>query len=225
MDLKLLVFDLDGTLVDSRLDLVHSVNGVLASLGREKLPVETITSFVGDGAQDLLRRSLEASGVSAEEAQAMMPEAYPAFMDYYQNHCLDFTLPYPGVVSVLERFPDCRKAVLTNKPMIPTLKILEGLVIRDYFSLIVGGDGPHGKKPDPAGLAYILSTLEALPSETIMIGDSMQDWLTAKALDCGFVAFLDGLGDRKALQAASPDSALENWNQFPELLIKMGGTF
>jgi len=220
--IKLLVFDLDGTLVDSRLDLAHSVNAVLLSLGREKLPVDVIVSFVGDGAQDLLRRSLQASGIPLEEAVTAMPRVFPIFMEYYQDHCLDFTLPYPGVISVLERFSSHRKAVLTNKPIVPALKILEGLVMKGYFELIVGGDGPHGKKPDPAGLGYILSALEALPSETIMIGDSVQDVQTAKAVGCESIAFLEGMGGRQALEKASPGMTLENWNEFPDLLSRFG---
>ena len=215
---RAIVFDLDGTLIDSRLDLAHSVNNILASLGRNKLPVETVLAFVGDGAEDLIRRSLIATGISPEEAAAMLANLMPLFLDDYYENCLVHTLPYPGVISMLERFSDYKKAVLTNKPAAHTEKVLEGLGLRRYFEVIVGGDGPLGKKPAPGGFGYILSSLNTTPEETWMIGDGMQDLRVAKAIGCRFVAFLEGIGDPVAMTAAGPDHAIHNFEELTALL-------
>ncbi len=218
---NLLIFDLDGTLIDSRLDLAHSVNAVIALLGRETLPVEIIVSFVGDGADELLRRSLLAAEMPALEVERILPETLKLFLENYLSHCLDYTKPYPGVMDVLERFSSCKQAILTNKPMVHTVKILEGLDIKHRFGAIVPGDGPLGKKPDPAGLGYILSTLNASTGEAVLIGDSMQDLRTAKAAGCRFIAYLNGIGDRNALLAAEPDFTMENWSEFPGIMARM----
>ncbi len=219
--IKSLIFDLDGTLIDSRLDLAHSVNAVLNMLDRESLPVETVISFVGDGAEDLLRRSLQAAGHSLQEANELLPQTLKRFLEYYLDHCLDYTQPYPDAISMLEKFSGYKQAILTNKPMAHTVKILEGLGIKDRFEVIVPGDGPLGKKPDPTGLGYILSTLKAAPDEAVLIGDSLQDLKTAKAAGCPFIAFLSGLGDRKTLEAAGIDFAIQEWNEFPGVFAKM----
>ena len=215
---KLLVFDLDGTLIDSRLDLAHSVNNILASLGRDKLPVETVLSYVGDGAEDLIRRSLMATGVSPEEAASMLPGLMPLFLDDYYQNCLVHTVPYPGVIPMLERFSDRKKAVLTNKPEAHTMKVLEGLGLTRYFDAIVGGDGPRGKKPSPEGFRYILSSLNTSPEEAWMIGDGMQDLRVSRKVGCIFVAFLGGIGDAKALEAAGPDHAIRRIEELPAVL-------
>ena len=214
---KLLVFDLDGTLIDSRLDLAHSVNNILSSLGREKLPVETVLSFVGDGAEDLIRRSLITTGISPEESEALLPRLMPLFLDDYYENCLVHTLPYPGAIPMLEHFTDCKKAVLTNKPEAHTLKVLEGLGLKRYFDVIIGGDSPLGKKPSPGGFRYILSSLNALPEETWMIGDGMQDLRVAKTIGCGFIAFLDGIGDPVAMKAAGPDHAIHALGELADI--------
>ena len=148
----------------------------------------------------------------------MLPGVFSQFMEVYARHCLDFTLPNPSVIAALEKLSGWRKAVLTNKPLAPTLKILEGLGLKDEFDLIVGGDGPYAKKPDPAGLAYILSALEALPSEAMMIGDGMQDMRAAKAVGCWFTAHLNGMGDAKALLTGQPDFAIHDFGELADIL-------
>ncbi|HAO98593.1 MAG TPA: hypothetical protein DCQ83_00955 [Fibrobacteres bacterium] len=213
---KLLVFDLDGTLIDSRLDLVHSVNAVLISLGREKLPVEVVLTFVGDGAQDLLKRSMRAAGMPVEDADAAFSSAFEFFIQHYLIHCLDFTLPYPGVIAVLEQFSHLPKAILTNKPLPHALKILDGLAMKDYFVRVLGGDGPHAKKPDPEGLIQIMSALKVPAGETLLIGDAIQDQQTARAAGCRFMAYARGIGDIAALEKTNPDFVLNDWAEFPQ---------
>jgi phosphoglycolate phosphatase len=219
--LKLLVFDLDGTLVDSRLDLANSVNATLARCGLSVLEEDRVISFVGDGAEDLLRRALEAAGLSQAEAANRLSQTLGFFLEHYQEHCLERTVPYPGVVAWLEQNRGYRKAVLTNKPLAPALRILEGLGLRSHFELVLGGDGPHPKKPDPGGLGYILSSLNAVATEAALIGDSLQDLRTARAGNCAFVAFLGGLGDPDVLEASSPDISVRNFDQFPAALAAL----
>jgi len=209
---KLWVFDLDGTLIDSRLDLVHAVNATLKSLDRAPLGEARVLSFVGDGAEDLLLKSLIAAGIPEEEARGLLPSSLAWFLDYYGDHCLDYTVPYPGAMELLDRLDGVPMAVLTNKPLKPALKILEHLGILNRFAHIIPGDGPLGKKPDPRGMAYILESMKFAPSEAVLIGDSHQDLLTARAAKTGFIAFWGGLGDlgpaepgSEPLIAASPE--------------------
>jgi phosphoglycolate phosphatase len=215
---KLWIFDLDGTLIDSRLDLVKGVNATLEHFGLPLLEDAVVLSFVGDGAEDLLIRSLEAAGCPANEARRLLAEALTWFLDYYGDHCLDFTIPYPGAMDLLHRLEGHPMAVLTNKPLKPALKILEHLGILDRFAHIIPGDGPLGKKPDPAGLAYILSSMNTLAQDAVLVGDSLQDLMTAKAGQCGFIAFLGGLGDSGAILAASPDHAVHQLSDLVDLL-------
>ena len=219
---KLWIFDLDGTLIDSRLDLVHAVNATLEHLSLPTLEDALVLSFVGDGAEDLLLRSLEAAGVPADEAHQMLPATLDWFLEYYGDHCLDDTVPYPGALELLDRVGNAPSglpmAVLTNKPLKPALKILEHLGILNRFTHIIPGDGPLGKKPDPTGLAYILSSMNIPASSAVLVGDSLQDLLTAKAAQCGFIAFLGGLGDSEAITAASPDYAVNHLSEITAML-------
>lgn len=219
---KLWIFDLDGTLIDSRLDLVHAVNATLEHLSLPILEDELVLSFVGDGAEDLLLRSLEAAGCPADEAHQMLPATLAWFLDYYGDHCLDATVPYPGALELLDSVSNAPRslpmAVLTNKPLKPALKILEHLGILNRFTHVIPGDGPLGKKPDPTGLAYILDSMNIPASEAVLVGDSLQDLLTAKAGQCGFIAFLGGLGDSGAIKAASPDYAVNHLSEITALL-------
>ena len=223
--IKLLVFDLDGTLIDSRLDLADSVNATLSLCGFSNLKEDLIISFVGDGAEDLLRRALLAAGLEPREAETRLDETLRIFLAHYQAHCLVRTLPYPGAMRFLEGSRHLRKAVLTNKPLSPALRILEGLGMSRHFELVLGGDGPHPKKPDPGGLGYILTTLKASASEAALIGDSLQDLRTARAAQCAFIAFSGGFGDAQALAAAKPDVTVSHLDQIPSALQTLANGF
>lgn len=200
------VFDLDGTLIDSRYDLVTAVNATLAWRGLAALPEDTIVSYIGDGAEDLIRRALESAGMPGPHIREGFAETMRWFLDYYGEHCLDRTVPYPGARALLDALAarGLPMAILTNKPEKPTLKILAHLGIRDRFSHIVPGDGPLGKKPDPAGLTSILKAMNIAPAAAVLVGDSLQDLLTARAAGTAFVAFRGGLGDATAIAAAAP---------------------
>jgi phosphoglycolate phosphatase len=197
--LKLLVFDLDGTLIDSAQDLSNSVNAALIHVGRAPLPDPVIAGFVGNGAPMLVRRSLAfGDGTPVDEVdEEHMAQAYPFFLDHYRAHKLDFTYAYPGVLDSLAALhtpadgTPRTMAVLTNKPVGPALGICEGLGMAPYFLHIYGGNSFPVKKPDPMGLRALMEETGVRPEETVMIGDSKVDVLTAHnagvwSLGCAF---------------------------------------
>jgi phosphoglycolate phosphatase len=178
--IKLLIFDLDGTLIDSRLDLIHSVNAMLRHVRRPELPGDVIASYIGDGAPVLVRRAL---GDPKQEAE--VKEALEYFLAYYRVHKLDYTHLYPGVKEMLSlvRGSDGMRrqmAVLSNKPVVPSRGIVEALGIGEFFVHIYGGNSFPTKKPDPHGVRTILREVKVRPEQTIMIGDSSVDVITGR---------------------------------------------
>lgn len=208
---SLWVFDLDGTLIDSRLDLVTAVNATLSWRGLPALPEETIVSYIGDGAEDLIRRSLAAAGAPAAAVDDDIAGTMRWFLDYYGDHCLDRTVLYPGARALLEAIAarGLPMALLTNKPEKPTLKILDHLGILRHFGQVVPGDGPLGKKPDPTGLTAILKTTNTAPERAVLVGDSLQDLEAARAAGTAMIAFRGGLGDAVALAARQPTAMVD----------------
>ena len=179
--IQLLIFDLDGTLIDSRLDLIHSVNAMLRRLGRRELPGDVIASYVGDGAPMLVRRAL-----GDPEDQELVQSAVDYFMAYYREHKLDHTHVYGGVRETLRALHqgangNSRKmAVLSNKPVGPSRVIVDALGMKDFFFEVYGGNSFATKKPDPLGAKKLMGQAGCGPSETVMIGDSSNDVLTAR---------------------------------------------
>jgi len=197
--LKLLVFDLDGTLIDSAQDLCNSVNATLIHFGRKPLEDATIAAMIGDGVLMLVRRAFaRASGPAADED--LVGKAHAWFLDYYREHKLDFTYAYEGVLEALAALralrdqPCCTgmaMAVLTNKPVRPAREICAALGLAPYFLSIYGGNSFSTKKPDPEGLLALMAEAGAKPEETVMIGDSKVDVQTARnagawSLGCAF---------------------------------------
>jgi phosphoglycolate phosphatase len=189
---RLLVFDLDGTLIDSRIDLCNSVNATLAHFGKPELPEAVISSYIGDGASLLVRRAFgDPEGDIHDEEY--VTEALTFFLDYYRIHKFDYTYLYPGVLESLEAIrtqrPDILMAVLTNKPVNPSRDICVHFGIARFFFQNYGGNSFHTKKPDPHGLKSLIDEAGVLaggtitPDETIMIGDTDVDVLTAR--NCG----------------------------------------
>lgn len=167
----LVVFDLDGTLVDSREDLAASTNDVLVGLGADPLPVSAIGQMVGDGARTLVHRALVAARCDADVDAALV-----AFHQHYARRLLDTTRPYEGIDAVLDALSrTARLAVLTNKPLVPTQRLLDHYGWTPRFGRVIGGDGPWDRKPDPAGLQDLMAWAGAAPGETLMVGDSMVD--------------------------------------------------
>jgi phosphoglycolate phosphatase len=179
--IRLLIFDLDGTLIDSRLDLIHSVNAMLRRLGRKELPGEVIASYVGDGAPMLVRRAL-----GDPDDQELVQSAIDYFMTYYREHKLDHTHVYNGVMEALRNLhsgEDGNKrkmAVLSNKPVGPSRAIVDALGMRDFFFEVYGGNSFATKKPDPLGAKQLMAQAGYGPAQTVMIGDSSNDVLTAR---------------------------------------------
>ena len=213
--LKLLVFDLDGTLIDSAQDLCNSVNAALEQFGHSSLPDPAIASFVGNGAPMLMRRSLAmAGGVSPERVnENLLAGAYEFFLKYYREHKLDFTYAYDGVLEALAALKELHDApggtprimaVLTNKPVRPARGICEGLGMADYFLHIYGGDSFPMKKPDPLGLRTLMEETGASPEETVMIGDSQVDVETARNAGAWSIGCAFGFAPQ-TLQETKPD--------------------
>jgi phosphoglycolate phosphatase len=195
---RALIFDLDGTLIDSKQDLILSVNAMLSELGREELAEETISGYIGHGAPQLVARAL-GDGCTEEERQ----RALQFFLSYYEMHKMDTTCAYPGVAETLEKLADMPMAVLTNKPVRISVRILDAMGLSKYFRAIYGGNSFETKKPNPLGARTILRELRAEPQEALLVGDSEVDVQTARnagtlaaAVNYGF-----GVHDRSAFPA------------------------
>ena len=174
--LSVLVFDLDGTLVDSRRDIAESANELLASLGAPPLDHDEVVQMVGEGARLLVSRVLAAGGVRAD-----IDAAFARFSAIYDRRLADHTRPYPGVVAGLERLAErFTLAVLTNKPQHHTDRLLEALDLRRYFVQALGGDTAQGRKPDPTGLTALIGAAGAVPAAGMLVGDSWVDAETAR---------------------------------------------
>jgi phosphoglycolate phosphatase len=177
VSLELLIFDLDGTLIDSKLDLVHSVNAARAHMGMSPLEMDVIATYVGNGAPVLIRRAL---GEQASETEVQ--EALEFFLEYYREHKLDHTCLFPGVAETLARLHRAgkRMAVLSNKPVGPSRGIVQGLGVSGYFFQVYGGNSFEFKKPNPVGVRQLMSEAETAPERTLVIGDSSVDIQTAR---------------------------------------------
>jgi phosphoglycolate phosphatase len=180
--IKLVIFDLDGTLIDSRLDLVHSVNAALRHIGRPELPDDVIASYVGDGAPILIQRAL--GGESVDES--VIRKGLEFFLSYYREHKLDHTTVYPGIAEALSTIQASsngtprKMAVLSNKPVIPSRAIVEALGLGPFFSQIYGGNSFPTKKPDPEGALKLLRESDVQPEQAAIIGDSHVDIRTGR---------------------------------------------
>jgi phosphoglycolate phosphatase len=215
---RLIVFDLDGTLIDSRVDLCNSVNATLAHLGKPALPDAVISSYIGDGVSMLVRRAIgDPEGDSADEHY--VTEALIFFLDYYRIHKVDYTYVYPGVYETLEAIraarPDIFMAVLTNKPVHPSRDICAYFGLSRFFFQNYGGNSFHTKKPDPHGLKSLIEEASILdghlitPSQTIMVGDTDIDVLTARNCGARSIGCTFGLKPH-SLTDASPDHLAHN---------------
>lgn len=193
-DIRLVVFDLDGTLVDSSTDLANAVNTLLGELGVNRLPDPDIVSMVGEGAAVLVRRALTASGLDPQT-----PGALDRFLVHYSAHLLDHTRPYPGMIETLEELAERMPlAVLTNKPAYATNRVLEGLRLHRYFLETIGGDTPFGRKPAPAGLLHLADVVDTRPASVLLVGDSPVDLATARNAETRICLARYGFGYRFA---------------------------
>jgi len=210
--IRLLIFDLDGTLIDSKLDLALSVNAMREQLGLEPLPHETIATYVGQGVEKLVQRSL-GEGTTEET----LARGLAMFREHYRQHMLDNTNTYPGVREALEELRGRSMAVLTNKPVKHSREILSGLGLGHYFSAVYGGNSFAQKKPDPAGALALMRENDASSEETLMIGDSETDVLTGRNAGVRTCGVTYGFG-APTLQNAPPDLTIDDLRELPILL-------
>ena len=214
--LRLIAFDLDGTLIDSRADLVAAVNATLDHLHRHPLPDAVIASYIGDGVHMLVRRAL-----GDPEQEELVTTAVGYFLDYYRIHKLDNTYVYKGAIDALKgsaaALPHTKLAVLTNKPVRPSQQICAALGLAPFFFRIYGGDSFETKKPDPFGLLQLMHEAGSKPEEPLMIGDSDVDVLTARNADAFVLGCRFGLAPH-SLADAPPDCLVDSPVEWLEAL-------
>jgi phosphoglycolate phosphatase len=217
--IQLLIFDLDGTLIDSRLDLVHSVNATLRYMQRPELPDDVIASYVGDGAPALIGRAL---GSEADD-EKLVRSGLEFFLSYYREHKLDHTHLYDGIpeaLAAVEKSGDGQPrqmAVLTNKPVVPSRAIVEALGLAKFFSIVYGGNSFATKKPDPEGAQTILREMGVSPTATLIVGDSGVDVLTGRDSGTWTCGVTYGFAPH-TLHDPPPDVVLDKPVELAELL-------
>ncbi|HEX5226576.1 MAG TPA: HAD hydrolase-like protein [Bryobacteraceae bacterium] len=214
----LLIFDLDGTLIDSKLDLVHSANATRAFMGLGAISEELVSSYVGNGAPVLVRRLLGAEASHEDVARAL-----EYFLSYYRAHMLDNTHLYPGVREALDRFhaDGTQMAVLTNKPVKFSRSLVAGLGLAEHFFQVYGGNSFEQKKPDPIGIETLLGESGASRERTIMVGDSGVDVRTARNARVTACGVAWGF-QPETFAAEPPDLVIENMMELADYVISRG---
>ena len=216
--IQLVIFDLDGTLIDSRLDLVHSVNAALRHIERPELPEHVIASYVGDGAQILIQRALGGEQVD----EAIVRKGLEFFLTYYRAHKLDHTTVYEGIIDALAAIErpvsgQRRKlAVLTNKPVVPSRAIVEALRMKKFFVQIYGGNSFATKKPDPEGARKLLEECGVSAEHAVIVGDSHTDVETGHNAGLWTVGVTYGFAP-ESLADAKPDVIVDHPRELTEL--------
>ena len=215
----LIVFDLDGTLIHSARDLAESASEMVLSYGGRPLEVSAVTAMVGDGASVLVKRALTYASLSADT-----PGALDRFLAIYDRRMLDHTVPYAGIREALALSVHLGPmAVLTNKPLGPSLRLLDGLGLRGFFTDVLGGDSPYPRKPNPAGLRALMSASPGEPA--VVVGDSPADAKTADAAGCPFCLARYGFGVVR-FDGAWPDTphVADHPRELPRLLQRIAAT-
>jgi phosphoglycolate phosphatase len=208
--IKLIVFDLDGTLVNSIVDITNALNHAIEPYNLEKMTVERTVGMVGEGLTILVKKMLGTGNA------AIMPDVLDRFIRYYSEHLTDFTVPYPGVPETLEKLADYRKSVVSNKREGLSKRVLDALNLSHYFDVILGSDSVGEKKPSPKPILQILQMIKVKPEEAVMVGDSNYDIEAAKAAGIRTVAVTYGYRGVEFLGGA--DGMIDH---FPELPSKL----
>lgn len=208
----LMIFDLDGTLIESKWDIAQSVNFTLVELGLPERPIEEIFGFVGDGVKRLLRLAV------GEGNQTRFEEALKVFRGHYLEHCLDRTSFYPGIEPMLQHFIHKDKAIATNKSIEYTRVILNGLGPQ-HFRYMVGGDNGFGLKPEPGMLLHIMEKAGAPKERTVLVGDSTNDINGGHNAGIRVCAVGYGMGNRAKMEACQPDWFIEKPEQLMEIFL------
>ena len=218
--IKLVIFDLDGTLIDSRLDLVHSVNAALRHISRPELPDDVIASYVGDGAPVLIQRALGGEAVD----EALVRKGLEFFLSYYREHKLDHTTVYTGIRESLAAIQNSNNshprklAVLTNKPVNPSRAIVEALGLGSFFSQVYGGNSFTTKKPDPEGAMKLVDEAEVEPEQAVIVGDSHVDVRTGRNAGLWTVAVTYGFAPH-TLEFEQPDVTVDTPQELSKVFL------
>lgn len=220
-DKKVILFDLDGTLVDSAPDLALAVNHMLERLERDTFSSDIIRSWVGNGAQTLVKRGLSGSSViDGDIDPELFAKALDIFLNFYsQNLCVD-TVTYPNVVTTLKNLKskEYRLVLVTNKPYDFIEPLLKGLELTDLFELCLGGDSLAKKKPDPMPLLHVCESLDVCVSKCVMIGDSKNDILAANAANMQSIGVTYGYNYGECITLFEPDSVVDDFADIIALL-------
>ncbi len=219
--IRLIIFDLDGTLVDSRLDLANSVNGMLRHFGRPELPLDIIASYIGDGAPMLVRRAL-----GDPDDEVYVKQALEFFLVYYRAHKLDTTTLYPGILEALRAMRwsgngvdlERRMAVLSNKPVNPSRAIVDALGLGEFFTHVYGGNSFATKKPDPLGALTLSGEVGVEPGQALIVGDSDIDVLTARNAGMWSCGVTYGFKPH-SLEQAPPDVLISSPRELPLIFL------
>src|SRR6266571_5370614 len=218
--IKLVIFDLDGTLIDSRLDLVHSVNAALRHIGRPELPDDVIASYVGDGAPILIQRALGGEAVD----EALIRKGLEFFLSYYREHKLDHTTVYPGIPEALAAIQSStngtprKMAVLSNKPVNPSRAIIQALGLGQFFSQVYGGNSFTSKKPDPEGALKLLEESGVRPEQAAIVGDSHVDIRTGRNAGLWTIAVTYGFAPH-TLEEEAPDVSVDTPEELSSIFL------
>ncbi len=218
---KLIIFDLDGTLIDSSPDLALAINHMLQTLNRATFSTDTIHYWVGNGAEILVKRALSGSATIDETLDPLLwKEALKIFLDFYAKNLAVATVTYPHVPATLKRLKEhgYRLAIVTNKPFPFVEPILKTLGLMDYFELILGGDSLEKKKPDPLPLLHVCDKLNISVSESIMIGDSKNDIQAANACNMQSIGLTYGYNYGENISVHNPSVVFDN---FADILTKL----
>jgi len=218
---KLLIFDLDGTLINSALDLAKAVNYMLVKLGKETFEEETIHGWVGNGALTLVKRALLGKRELDDSLDAdYVEKALNIFLDYYEANLCNATVPYPNVTQTLQTLKEkgYTLAIVTNKPFKFVAPILKGLNMDGLFAVILGGDSLAEKKPHPAPLLHICENLGITVKDSVMIGDSKNDILAANACDMDSVGVTYGYNYGEDIGVHKPTIIINNFSELVETL-------
>jgi phosphoglycolate phosphatase len=214
-----LVFDLDGTLIDSRRDITTAINRMRAELGRPPLSLEEVVNLVGEGAKLLVYRAL-----GGDVPEQILEKALATYLEHYRQVCLDTTHPYPGVEALLEavaaRYP---LALLSNKGEALSRRILDGLGLSRFFREILGGDSLPTRKPDPTGLLVLARRLEVPPERLLMVGDTWIDAVTARNAGCPFALVEWGFPRPPSLDDLQPDLRTADADDLAARLLSLDG--
>ena len=218
---SLIVFDLDGTLFNTLGDLAVAVNYALRHFGLPEHDEQRVRTFIGNGSMKLIERSMGEAALPENMSRTGIPveKVHKVYSDFYWEHCTERTDPCPGIVEFLRENP-ARVAILTNKPLRPTEKILEYFHLRDRFEFILCGDTTPERKPSPAGLLKILEMAGVSRDEAVMVGDDQPDILAARAAGVDCITLFCGFGKPENLSPLNPENVVHSYGELCRLLAQ-----